>query len=74
MMSDECHIIANMREVSRDEFFRFVAGPWDIHPNPCRNWSEWKINGSGRIVGVSLPGYINPGDTKRYFIEKGPKK
>lgn len=73
MSAVECSLIDNMCEVSRDDFFRFIGGPWDIHPNPCQDWFEWKINGSGRIIGVSFPGYKNPGGVKRYFIQKDAK-
>lgn len=56
------------KEVSKEEFFKFM-GPKDVHPCPTHpNYSTWKYVGSGIIVGFSYPGWKNPGDPEKYII------
>jgi hypothetical protein len=56
-----------MKEVPEDEFFDKMK-PLDVHPCvriPDR--TDWKLR-DGTLVGMSLPGWKNPWETKRYFL------
>ena len=57
------------REVSREEFLA-AMGPLDVHPCPrYPDRTEWALyGGAGKVVGVSWPGWKNPGDPSRYVL------
>lgn len=60
-------ITNGMREVTKDEFFATV-GPMNVHPSivsPSHTSWETPLR---KVIGVSFPGWKNPGDPKRYFL------
>ncbi len=57
-----------MREVSKAEFFAFI-GPQNVHPRPEADATYWETP-ARNLVGVSRPGWKNPGDAKSYSIAK----
>ena len=46
-----------MNEVSKEEFFRAIAGPENIHPRSERDRSVWENQRTREVVGISTPGY-----------------
>lgn len=64
----ECRV-GGMREVTKAEFFATV-GQLDAHPNCSLSteYSVWEIRGTRQVVGRSYPGWKNPGEPKRYFV------
>lgn len=57
-------------EVNKDRFFAFMNK--NVHPRPEKDHSLWIMqDGSHAVIGKSEPGYLNPGDPKRYWIKKG---
>lgn len=57
----------NLREVTQREFFAYV-GPRDIvcsHIHPDRTLWETRDR---RLVGVSYPGWKNPGGAERWLL------
>ena len=58
-----------MREVTKEEFFAKV-GPMNVHPRPLDGHSSWETP-DRVVVGLSYPGWRNPGDPTRYFLKDG---
>jgi hypothetical protein len=57
-----------MREVTKDEFYK-VIGPLNVHPSTELEMTTlWRMKYTRLIVGVSLPGWKNPGDEAKYFL------
>ncbi len=63
-------IPANMREVTKDEFFATLkADPRDImpsHDNPT--FTEWRVVATRAMWGWSYPGWKNVGEIKRWAV------
>lgn len=59
-----------MIEVSKDQFYKAIGGPEDIHPRSERTETIWEIQHTRQRVGRSEPGYVNncPRGTKRYWL------
>ena len=58
-----------MREVSKEQFYRAIGGPENIHPHSERDHSRWEIIGTRQTVGRSEPGYASPfGTPHRYWL------
>ncbi len=57
-------------EVSSDEFWQFVMGtkkdvmPRHEHPEK----THWYVNHTTQLVGVSYPGWRNPGGQKKFYL------
>ena len=63
-----------MREVSKGEFFAFIAANAKDDPMPSTEcgdvtlWKNQKGQNFGRIVARSYPGWKRPGSPERYEI------
>lgn len=60
-----------MIEVGKDQFYRAISGPENIHPHSERDHSRWEIVGTRVVVGRSEPGYVGsgfPGRVQRYWL------
>ena len=58
-----------MIEVTKDQFFKAVGGPEDIHPTSMKDHSAWKNQRTYEQVGRSEPGYLSPyGTPHRYWL------
>ena len=56
-------------ETTEEEFFTFVGGPLNIHPNHgLPDVTLWKEVGTRKLIGCSYPGWKNPGEPKRWFL------
>lgn len=54
-------IPANMREVTKDEFWVWVMKTTlNIHPTPQRFHTDWKSLATGKNVGWTSHGYATP--------------
>lgn len=61
-----------MIEVSKEEFFRAVGGPEDIHPRSLPTHSEWRNQRTHEIVGLTEPGYLAGSTARsRYALSPG---
>ncbi|OAD82903.1 hypothetical protein ATN89_17630 [Comamonas thiooxydans] len=47
----------SMVEVTKDQFFKAVGGPENIHPSSHPDHSSWEIVGTRTVVGRTEPGY-----------------
>ena len=44
-------------EVTKEQFYKGIGGPENIHPTPFEYHCEWKNLATHEIVGRSEPGY-----------------
>lgn len=69
----ECELVhvAGWKTVTKDEFYASM-GPKNVHPrNNFKFFTEWRLlTSSDALVGISIPGYSNPGSLNpaRYFL------
>jgi hypothetical protein len=57
-----------LRRVTKAEFFATV-GPLNVHPRPERDAIYWEDQRTRRLVGRSLPGYLNGSSCEpSYFL------
>jgi hypothetical protein len=61
---------ANMTVVMADEFFDFLKrDPRDIMPShQSPDYTEWKVQGTGVVVGKTRPGWKRPSEPKVYML------
>ena len=60
-----------MNEVSKEEFFRAIAGPENIHPHSERDRSVWENQRTREVVGITTPGYKHQhGASSRYMLDR----
>lgn len=57
-----------MIRVAKDEFYRAIGGPENMHPTSERDRCVWKDQVSGNVVGISKPGYVKGGEPSRYWL------
>ena len=60
--------MGDFKEVSHEAFFEAI-GPLDVHPSVFYHKEKtiWELK-NGTVVGISFPGWKNPGDEKKYFL------
>ncbi|MGE8515728.1 hypothetical protein LQZ44_12195 [Alcaligenes nematophilus] len=59
-----------MIEVTKDDFYRAIAGPENIHPTPETNRTVWKDLHAGEVVGRCTQGYVpRRGEPARYYLK-----
>jgi hypothetical protein len=65
-------IPANMREVTKDEFFATLyADPRDIMPSQRNElYTVWEVVSSRAVWGWSYPGWKNVGEVKRWAVAR----
>lgn len=62
--------MSEFTEVSRERFFEAI-NKRNVHPQTERDHSLWVMqDGSRNVIGKSEPGYVNPGDRKRWWLRK----
>lgn len=59
-----------MIEVTKEQFYRAIGGPENIHPRSEREFTVWEVLHSRHVVGRSEPGYLEPGRQKRYWLAR----
>lgn len=58
-----------MIEVSKEEFFRAIGGPENIHPRSEKTHSAWENLQTRELVGRTEPGYMRElGVKERYML------
>lgn len=58
-----------MIEVSKEDFFRAIGGPENIHPRSEETHSAWENQQTRELVGRTEPGYKGAfGARKRYML------
>ena len=60
---------SGMRVVSKEEFYRLVmAEKRDVMPNPERNETAWRFNGTHRLWGWHSEGYMPSRQSEIYAV------
>lgn len=61
-----------MRQVTKEEFYKVMNGPRNVHPTPEKDRDDWKDLRTGELIGKSTPGYMEEGEIA-YFLAEGIK-